>query len=668
MKQFTQAQAAHFREKLTQDPGILTVLDAAIRPVRANYRIQTTGRATWGGFFACPKHSVNLTFDIADPLHYRCPVDGEAFTGAPYEGAWWRLLNGKNEEACRMAALRYLLLGEAEDLELARRILVDYAAHYPGYETHGGIPYNEPGKANAQTLCDALWLKGLAAGYDIIRDELDEKDRELIERDLFRCGASFLMEHRSNQIHNHECIVSSAVGILGILLSDEDYLHFALDTPYGLKYQLAHAVLRDGFWFEGTPSYHFFAMQQFVEFERFARDRADSFFRDPRFVQVLKFPIHLTQPDGMLPTLNDAGNNARGFAGAEYLYELAFARTGDPDFAQLMRLAYQNKPRLNVHAFFDGVDALPEAAPPLARDYHGGGPGASGLTVMHGPDGRFLLVKHSPYGGEHDHYDRLGIHFLGLGRYIAPDIGTTQYGAPLHYAYYKNTVTHNTVCIDGRNQPPANCTVREYIQKDGMTVLDAQVCWDGTYQPLDSFTIPQWSEEAYRGAVMRRHITWHGDLFIDCFDVRLPGERDIDWVFHVRGELAPGTDAADHADRWTAEGAGQYIRDVKKRGGNTAIAHTAWRIAGHVRLDVYTLARDVELFHALGPDNPSVSELSYLIERRRAAQARFVNVICAAEEGAPVIRSVEEENGGLVIWRADGGCVRYTFPAALEQG
>lgn len=668
MIQFTKTQVLHFKEKLLLDDSILTELNKAILPVRAHYRVPDTALSTWGGFYACPKHSVTLEFDIADPKHYRCPADGELLTGEPYEGAWWRLLNDANESACRMAALRFMLLGEPEDYQLARDILMDYAARYPGYEISGGIPYNKPGKANAQTLCDAQWLRGLATAYDILQEHLPDEDQAFIETNLLRCGADFLIAHRTPQLHNHECIVSSAVGVIGLLLSDADYLDFALESPYGLKYQLAHGVLRDGFWFEGTPSYHFYALQQFIQFERFVRGGSHSFFAQARFLEALKYPLRLMQPDGMLPMLNDSGNNNRSFAGAAYLYELAYARTGDPDFARLLRLAYRDTPRMNADAFFDGADALPEISPPAPISYHGGRPGDSGLTTLLGPDDRCLLIKHSPFGGEHDHYDRLALHFLGLGHYAAPDIGTTQYGAPLHYAYYKTTASHNTVCINGESQPPANCAVRAFERTPHGTVLDAEVRWDGSYKPLDSFTIRQWSEEAYRDAVLRRHVQWYGDFFVDCFDVIAPCAHTIDWTLHVRGARRTGTPQTQPVRAlWAQEGPGQFLHDVSRYTGNERIVKTGWDIGEDARLDMHTLqSEDICLYYALGPDNPSVSELSYVLRRSQGTRARFVSVLCLFRKDAPPLASVEKTETGLLITRADGLHVQCVLPSFAE--
>ena len=665
MKQYTDLQVARFQKKLAEDNRILAILDEAIQPVRQHYRIPETAIATWGGFFACPTHSVNLTFDISNPDFYCCPVDGERFSGPPYEGAWWRLVNGANEEACHFAALRYMLLNDPEDLALARNILVDYAKRYPSYEIHGDIPYNKPGKANAQVLCDAQWIKHLASGYDIIRDQLSAEDRQLIETDLFHCAAAFLMEYRTAQLHNHECVVNASIGILGLLLDHAEYLDFAVNAPYGFLYQLEHAVLTDGFWFEGTPSYHFYAMRQFVDLERFVQAGQKSFFDLPHFRRALKFPMVLAQPDRMLTPLNDAGNNSRYYVGAEYLYELAYAATGDEDYLRLLHLAYADKPRVNIHAFFDGVDALPPIAPRPMTNYHGGGKGASGITILHGKDDRFLLVKHSPYGGEHDHYDRLGLHFMAYGYAAVPDIGTTQYGAPLHYAYYKNTLPHNTVCLNGENQPPAACLVREYTAKADCTVLDVSVCWDGSHPPLDSFTVVQWNEDVYRNAFFRRHITWYSDFFIDCFDVHTPSEKDIDWVLHVRGERLPTASTATHPTLYT-HGPGQYMHSFEKCHKAEAILPTTWRISPDVFLTTHTLTRGSEAFYALGPDNPSVRDIPYLIQRTQGTQARFINVICAHSAQQPVIQSVTANPCGLTITLDNGQVVEYAFPKEIE--
>ena len=638
MLQFTPHQIAQLRERLQRQPQILTALHEQTDPVAEHFHIQKTALATWTAYYACPRHSVPLTMDMADSEHHVCPVDGEVFTGEPYVGAWWRYINSHNGGACHSAALIWLLTGEDESLELARRILVEYATYYPGYEIHGGIPYNKPGKANAQALCDAGWIKDLLAAYDILREALTVEERTLIERDLLRCAADFLMTVRTDQLHNHEVVVDSAIAMIGLLLEEPRYLSFGLEERYGLRYQLEHATLSDGLWFEGTPGYHFYAMDQFLAYEGFAWNTEHSFFHDPHFIEVLKFPLRLLGPDCTLPLLNDSGSGYKGLAGNERIYEQAYALSGDADMLRLLHLCYQGRERNNRYSFFHGPEELPLCEELSHEDYHGGAPGASGLTTLHGPDGRFLLVKHSPFGGEHDHYDRLGLSFSAFGTAALPDIGTCFYGAPLHYAHYKNTLPHNTVNLNGENQPPANGRVLRYERREDHVLLDTEARWDGSYKPLDSFTICQWSDEAYAGAVFRRIIAWYGEFFIDLFHVTVPESRSIDWVFHVRG-LPQFSGPALHDRPWTETGPGSYLRDVQTLDSSAL----SWGFEGGV-LEVYPLLTSGStLYRATGPDNPSTKELSYLIRRVEGTEALFASVIHARREDEPTISLVSCE-------------------------
>jgi hypothetical protein len=221
-------------------------------------------------------------------------VDGEILVGEPYTGAWWRTLNDLNAKGCHYFGLLWILTKDDKYLRLCEEILVKYARYYPTYEVHGDIPYNGPGKANSQTICDALWIKELAYGYDLIKDELSAAVISFIEKDLFKCCAEFLKEHRSNQIHNHEVIIASAIGIIGILIRSRDLINFAINEKYGLRYQLENAVLKDNFWFEGSISYHNFALNCFFAFEKFACNTNLGLMMLPKYREMLKFQNHGT--------------------------------------------------------------------------------------------------------------------------------------------------------------------------------------------------------------------------------------------------------------------------------------------------------------------------------------------------------------------------------------
>ena len=99
---------------------------------------------------------------------------------------------------------------------------------------------------NAQTLCETNCILEMALGYDFIRDSLTPGEQRHISENLLRCAATFLRDHRSPQIHNHEVKISAALGVLGFVLEDETLLEFAVNQPYGLRWQLENGLLAEG--------------------------------------------------------------------------------------------------------------------------------------------------------------------------------------------------------------------------------------------------------------------------------------------------------------------------------------------------------------------------------------------------------------------------------------
>lgn len=201
--------------------------------------VPETGCASWELFYYCPTHGVPLIWDRHASEHYRCPIDGEEFTGEPFRGGWWRKLNDLNARACYQLGIAWMLTEDKTYFDRVRDILMQYARYYPGYAEHGGIPYNGPGKMNAQTLCDALCLSEFVKGYDLIFDALTENEQLIIERDLLRAGADFLLSKRWEQLHNHEVRINSALAMLGAVLDDTHYLDIGVNKEWGLRDQPA---------------------------------------------------------------------------------------------------------------------------------------------------------------------------------------------------------------------------------------------------------------------------------------------------------------------------------------------------------------------------------------------------------------------------------------------
>ncbi|MBD1388295.1 heparinase II/III family protein [Neiella sp. HB171785] len=620
MKQFTQEQMAHIRSKATD--SIIEQLRQSNEVVLAHdVLVPPDGRATWNLYYFCPEHGVRLEWDRNKPTEHRCPVDGEVFTGEPYDGAWWRWLNGLNAKACKQLGLLWQMTGNNDYLSKVREILVHYARYYPDYEEHGGIPYNGPGKANAQTLCEANCHLDFALGYDFIKQQLSDTEQAAIEQRLLREGADFLMDHRTAQLHNHEMKINATVGVIGLILDDSNYLEFALHSKYGINYQLNHGVRDDGFWFEGSVHYHYYALEALLAFEKLARGTKHSLVANPNYRAMIGFPLQLILNTGDFPKLNDC------IAGQEklthsHLFEFAYREFGDELFGAALVSIYQNQPRNNIDALLYGVDALPNLAPLQAGSLH---TAESGITLLHdASSNNSLLLKHSPYGGEHDHYDRLGLIIIMDGQEIVPDLGTTGYGAELHYGYYKNTATHNTLVVNQQNQPPINPELINFVATDRYSWVDTVADWNGPEATVDSHTLVAWDADSYQHVRFRRSILWLGSAAIEINQIDNPRRQQLDLTWHVRGELDSSSASLSNAENpltgplqrmhscQTAQDSGANLRFVYQTKASKPYQQT-----------VINLGAD-SILMGKAPDNPAVSDLQYLLVRSRQDTLRNV--------------------------------------------
>uniref|UniRef100_UPI000A58FEBA heparinase II/III domain-containing protein n=1 Tax=Clostridium sp. NkU-1 TaxID=1095009 RepID=UPI000A58FEBA len=291
-------------------------------------------------------------------------------------------------------------------------------------------------------------------------------------------------------------------------------------------------MLADHMWFEGAFGYHFYALTSFFAYEKFALHTPHSHITHPNYKAMMELLVSYVEPGFCIPMLNDT--NYGHTSSSLYLYEFAYRELRGEKLLFILNRLYEKEKRDNLEAFIYGVKELP-ACSMEPGNYHVE-EGQSGSTVLRGKDGRYLLFKHDRYGGEHDHYDRLGISYLAYGKRISPDLGTTGYGAVMHYDYYKNTGTHNTVNIGGENQAPVNARLTRCEEKDGIIYVEAEADWTMPYEIPDSFTIVQWKEENYRPVKMVRKIAWAEHYFAEVFQVKGAGtDLPVDWVMHFSG-------------------------------------------------------------------------------------------------------------------------------------
>lgn len=328
---------------------------------------------------------------------------------------------------------------------------------------------------------------------------------------------------------------------------------------------------------------------------------------------MLKFPLSLLLPDGTFPRLNDC------LAGQEKLrhrdlYEFAWFIWRDPLYAAVLQFI-ETEPDVRETLLWRN-QPLPETTQALIPQQSLFAPGA-GLTLWRRPQ-QALLIKHSPWGGEHDHYDRLGLMLWHHDGWLLPDMGTTGYGAKMHYDYYKNSATHNTLSVNQTNQPPANPQVSGWHMDSDALWLDSEVDWGKPPPELDSHSRVEWDATAWRDVRFRRRLLWLEEVLIDLSTVENPHRQQLDWTLHL---AAQALDQSGTPQPFSLSGPLRHMANATMAPLNGCQPRHFARDGDTVAL---WLSGDGELWQGVAPDNPATHDLSYLVIRSHLPQAHFV--------------------------------------------
>ena len=494
----------------------------------------------------------------------RISVDARRLAGVPVPvpadagGGYTHEQHKQNAKTIYESGMLYEQTSDAQYRDFARDILFDYAELYPTLGLHPQVKPETPSRLFWQGLNEAWWLVYVIQGYDAIKDDLSEVDRERIETGLVRPMADFLSQgspQTFNRIHNHGTWAAAAVGMTGYVLDDRDLVDKAL---YGLDKSGKAGFLKqvdllfspDGYYTEG-PYYQRYALMPFVLFAQ-AIERNDPEleifeFRDQVLPKAIYSVIQQSYGGRFFP-INDAIRE-KGLNTAELRYAIAIAYdlTGD---RSLLSIAAQQAfvvPTPEGKAVAEAIDA--DLAEPFAfqtlklRDGPKGDRGA--LMVLRAgpaPDDAAVVFKAASQGLGHGHFDRLGMIYYDNGDEVVADYGAARFlnvepknggrYLPENLSWAKQTVAHNTLVVDQSSQFGADWQrAEEYTP----TIL----AFDDT--PGASFAAAE-TITAYEGVRFQRVLAMIaraniGNYVIDIVHANSDTPHSYDLPVHFKGQL-----------------------------------------------------------------------------------------------------------------------------------
>ncbi len=570
----------------------------------------------WYHWYSCPKHGARLRTEGA--TRHVCPVDGEVFSGYPYDDVVLASEHNGLAGAIRTLGIVYQVTEDKLYAQKAKEILLAYAAKYRDYPLHDirGQAKIGGGKVCPQTLDESTWLITVVEGADCIWDTLTKAEQGEVTEWLLRPAMEVIRQHKMG-IHNIQCWKNSAVGMTGLLLGDTELVDEALNGPSGYFKQMGQGVSADGPWFEGAWGYHFYTLSAVLHLTEAAFHSGIDLY-GPELKRMFDAPLAMAMPNLALPAFNDSGEV--NLTGNRTAYTTAFARYHDEAYLLICggsSSAREGRGYRDAESalFYGNLPGPSRECVPVSRNFAASGNAI--LAVGVGKDATWLGMKYGPHGGGHGHPDKLNFVFYAMGEVVAPDPGTANYGVPLQSGWFRTTLAHNTLVVDQESQKAAEGKCLAFVATNGFSAVMAE------------------AGAIYQGVRVVRTVALIGEKLVVCIDqVRADAPHVFDLVYHNRGRLADVPEATPFP---VPDKPGySYLRDTRSLRSSSGLQ----------------LAFDGEAGNPVRVSFAPGAETTYIVE---------TGVGRHTEDRVPLVLARREGKEALFLW-----CISLGTPEAVK--
>jgi hypothetical protein len=572
----------------------------------------------------------------------------------------------------------YQITGDEKYAKYVKDVFLAYAALYPTIGKHPSDKSYSPGKLFWQCLNDANWLVYMSQAYDSIYEYLSSEERATIESQLLRPFADFISIENPkfyNRVHNHSTWGNAAVGMLALVLDDDDLLQRALyglpidksmdqefdnDGGYinipgqnkaGFYAQLDNAFSPDGYYEEG-PYYQRYAMSPFILFAQAIQNNKPELkifeYRDDLLKKALFTLINLSDSDGTFYPINDAQKGmsykSRSLISAvDAIYNLCGR---DP---QLLSIAEeQGKVQLDYGGYIVAKDIATgklTAFKKQATAYTDGADGKSGgVAILRGGNERHeisCLFKYASQGMGHGHFDRLGYSLYDDNTEILQDYGAARWvnidqkagGRYLkeNNTWAKQSIAHNAIVINETSHFSGD------IKQASITAPDLYY-----FKSNDSIQVVSAKEyNAYPNTTMHRTLVLLNakdildPIFIDITKVNGDSISQIDLPFQFAAQLMESSIPLN-----------TFTENLEKLGTKYGYNHIWKEAEGDLIGDQFNITwynqnkfftsyalsdnEDILIFGRIGADDPEFNlrrDALYIHRKLQSNDALFVNAI-----------------------------------------
>ncbi|MFB9057944.1 alginate lyase family protein [Mariniflexile ostreae] len=404
-----------------------------------------------------------------------------------FSGGYTHERHKRNFLMLQKAGVLYQILNEEKYAKYVKDMLMEYEAMYKTLPVHPQTRSYARGKLFWQCLNDSNWLVYVSQAYDCIYDYLSQEERDKLENNLFRPFADFISIENPqfyNRVHNHSTWGNAAVGMIGLVMGDEDLIHRALygiendgldpdakdndggfikdkEGRAGFLANLEEPFSPDGYYTEG-PYYQRYAMYPFLIFAE-ALDNVKPELKifehkDGVLLKSVHALLQLSDADGEFFPLND-GQKGMSYYSRELVTAVDIAYYYGGKNPELLSIAEkQDQVLLDDTGFAVALGVNDGAIEPFVKksiNLSDGPNGNQGGVGVLRTDTVELVFKYAAQGSSHGHYDKLSFSLYDDGEEVIQDYGLARFvnieqkggGNYLkeNTTWAKQSIAHNTI-------------------------------------------------------------------------------------------------------------------------------------------------------------------------------------------------------------------------------
>ncbi|MBU3010160.1 heparinase II/III family protein [Polaribacter vadi] len=492
-----------------------------------------------------------------------------------YSGGYTHSRHKRNWFILQKAGVLYQILDDEKYAKYVKDMLMQYEEMYKTLPLHPKTRSYARGKLFWQCLNDSNWLVYVSQAYDCIYNYLTEEERNKLETNLFKPFADHISVDSPQfyqRVHNHSTWGNAAVGMIGLVMDDEELIQRAL---YGIKGKEMDKTAKDddggfinksgkagflanieepfspdGYYNEG-PYYQRYAMYPFLIFAEGLHNVKPELkifeYKEGVLLKSINALLNLSDADGDFFPLNDGQKGMSYYTGALVTAVDISYKYGSQDAGLLSIAEKQNSVLLDDSGLAVALgirEGKVKSFEKKSINLSDGPKGKQGgVGILRNQDME-LVFKYASQGSSHGHYDKLSYSLYENGEEVIQDYGLARFvnieqkggGNYLkeNKTWAKQTIAHNTVTqnetshyqgkyeIGSQNHPDLH-----YFSSDDENVQIVSSKVSNTYS----------GTEMHRTMAVIKDQDFEKPFVLDIMKVEAESKNQYDFPFYYFGQV-----------------------------------------------------------------------------------------------------------------------------------